>query len=1674
MSYSEWLTRRTREAPKYLDTRPHGDASQFTETVKRQATVVRGRGTASDFVEYNAGAAYSEGTAANTKGPQIEIGPVSPSGEYGILTGFSDGVRKYILYRDLNPGSSDFTVECFFKADDVGSQIIWAFDILSNGIGLLIVSGNLNLVGVVNGFIGTIEYGVEYYCAISRSGNNWYGTLDSTTTYLTTRSVNLTNLDLTISGGSYYNQDLLYQFQGQISNFRYVKRALYTAAGTTTIPNRALQNISDTELLLLAKQDAPLADSSDAQLVAEGVFPTWTAGTSDYGILVFDGIIRKTLYYPSFPVTGDFTVELFFKTSDTSGFESLWRLETDDDYVGMRINEGNLMLRLYQSSDPIMIDGVEENTWHHVAVSRQDGDWYTSVNGVTTAQEADTEDLSNAYLVVGGDSSTISSSDPFYSGSISNFRVSNYARYTTPTYTIPTAPLSSQGARLLLLATQSNPFGDSAGRNVAVGSCTREAGIVTIPPQSSRYGVLAGFNSSNRLYYPSFPVTGDFTVELFFKTSDNASDNEALWRIEGGNDVGMYINGGELLLRLRPGTDLIMIEEVEENTWYHVAVSRQDGDWYTYTSINGITIPQSESSINLSEAYLVIGDDNFVSSNPFYSGSISNFRISNTALYTTTYTIPTAPLSSEGARLLLLATQSNPFGDSAGTNVAVGSCRRINGTVTIPPQFSDYGILTGFNNNNTILYYPTFTIPANFTVELFFKTSDTSSIENLWGIEDGNETGMYISNENLYMRMRGILGRDILMIPEVEVNKWYHVAVTRNNNNWYTSVDGGTVFQGSQVITFTGTYLVIGDSGEGEYNVFYSGSITNFRVSDTALYTENYDIPTLPLGDENATLLLLAKPEDLFGDSAGTNVSVETSGWRFGPITPLPSFSLYGILSDVEFDAGTVTLLSEFTVEFFGKLVPVVDKTNVINIVNQTGTKYLNIFQVGSNISIQGISSEFVGIPTLYNHYAICGRSGQAALYINGARATPFIEYDLDANSNFLIGSEDFTGSLTNLRFTNGQALYGDVYQIPALPLTGGHLLLLGKENAITTDSSDTVVVTGTATWTRGPISVETPLPFQLYGSISGFSTSTLQVTPVDVPLPPITGNFTIEAFLGMEPSETATQAFFSFGQFSIDFLGAVSVTVPSVGSVVLGDLPTGLSGYLTHFAISGNTTTGFGCYINGTRIGEYNDGITLAGAFYIGTSSNGALLGSITNFRISDTIRYSGQTVPIPSLPLSGGRFLLRFPPGDQMLTNTGDEQLIGTRTTGFGFLEATLLPPPPYQDYGILTEFTETNRMFYSNIGTISDFTVEFFFKSSVTSDDIQALCYFRKPDTNNRLTFRVIEGALKIYSSDGSNTRLTTLATVILGTWYHIALTRSGSTFYFSIDGTTNIVDVISPDFTNAELYIGTQEDNGGEFLGSISNFRITEYARYTTDFAVPAPPLSATDSILLLLAKPGDKFKDSSISDFQSSGPTPGWTEGPIPLYPYYGVLEFTETDYLTVNPSPTLNDFTIEWFARPTDIQSYSGIFDMIKGSDSLWCYFDLGKFEIKENTNIRLSYALPGALNNWMHYAICRSSGTTSVYVDGSQIEENIGTTSTFSASTLRIGFADENEFKGSLTNFRISNSALYSETTYTIPSLPLSGGELLLLAKPGQAFIDSAGGTVTGTALSRLGPIRL
>jgi len=84
--------------------------------------------------------------------------------------------------------------------------------------------------------------------------------------------------------------------------------------------------------------------------------------------------------------------------------------------------------------------------------------------------------------------------------------------------------------------------------------------------------------------------------------------------------------------------------------------------------------------------------------------------------------------------------------------------------------------------------------------------------------------------------------------------------------------------------------------------------------------------------------------------------------------------------------------------------------------------------------------------------------------------------------------------------------------------------------------------------------------------------------------------------------------------------------------------------------------------------------------------------------------------------------------------------------------------------------------------------------------------------------------------------------TTQTITTGSWFHLAVSRSGTSLRLFVNGTNDGTVTNSTSFANsaivgAEIYVGSI---GAQLNGFIDDLRITRFARYTANFT---PPTSA---------------------------------------------------------------------------------------------------------------------------------------------------------------------------------------------------------------------------------------
>jgi hypothetical protein len=152
-------------------------------------------------------------------------------------------------------------------------------------------------------------------------------------------------------------------------------------------------------------------------------------------------------------------------------------------------------------------------------------------------------------------------------------------------------------------------------------------------------------------------------------------------------------------------------------------------------------------------------------------------------------------------------------------------------------------------------------------------------------------------------------------------------------------------------------------------------------------------------------------------------------------------------------------------------------------------------------------------------------------------------------------------------------------------------------------------------------------------------------------------------------------------------------------------------------------------------------------------------------------------------------------------------------------------------------------------------NNFTIELYFRLNNTTGN-KVLLDNRPSGVTGNYQMIWVEGSTLRYSAGGNNARIST--TVSANTWYHVAVSRSGTDTKMFLDGTqvgstfTDTISYLSP----TTLRLGISQNAGTNPLnGYIDEVRISNTARYTANFTAPTEPFANDANTLLLLHMDG---------------------------------------------------------------------------------------------------------------------------------------------------------------------------------------------------------------------------
>ena len=666
-------------------------------------------------------------------------------------------------------------------------------------------------------------------------------------------------------------------FPGYISNLRIVKgTALYTSNFTpSTTP---LTVVSGTSLLTCA--DNRIVDDSinnftitkignnsiqrfspfNPSLVTPTSYSGYFDGTGDY------------LSAPSNSAfafgTGNFTLECWIYVSSPSDTPIYEGRVDGNSTLGFTLTAfSSTVIRIFCGS--ILISATVANytnQWTHVAVVKNSGTTTLYVNGVSGGTTASLGNLTDTQPLIGAGRYTSSSSPSAYmNGYVSNFRIVKGTAVYTGAFTPSTTPLTAI-ANTSLLTCQSTTFIDNSTNNFTITafgnsqpSIQNPFGYTSTTTQGYTSSTIGGSGyfdgTGDYLTFPNNAVfafgTGSYTIE-FWVNGPLASDK---FFLSGRAAIGtMHITTGGTgspagTLRYVGTSTIASSNVVMDNTWHHCAIVRNGSSNITLY-VDGVSVGTGTDTTNYTNTtgtwYIASNDVSVPSNIP--TAYISDLRIvRGTALYTSNFVPPSAPLTAVQNTVLLTNMTSAGVYDAAMMNnmETVGDAK----LSTAISKFG--GSSMSFDGTGDYLDLPlslNFSQQGSWTVEMWIYPTTANNCY-LYSQVTSNFLQLNLAgNMILYVDRSGV-GNLITAGAAISLNTWTHVALVSEGTTVKLYINGTqsgstasySTVTASATTTRIGAYQNSGSAG----TLLYYGYIDDLRITrGYARYTSNFTPPT--------------------------------------------------------------------------------------------------------------------------------------------------------------------------------------------------------------------------------------------------------------------------------------------------------------------------------------------------------------------------------------------------------------------------------------------------------------------------------------------------------------------------------------------------------------------------------------------------------------------------------------------------------------------------------------------------------------------------------------------------------------------------------------------------------------------------------------------------------------
>jgi formylglycine-generating enzyme required for sulfatase activity len=709
-----------------------------------------------------------------------------------------------------------------------------------------------------------------------------------------------------------------------------------------------------------------------------------------------------------------------------------------------------------------VLQGIKDNDYVDVSVEAIEnvyvptGSYYV---GVGSSEDESTSSANLALQLQTLNGNTLNN-NTFSDGSANNFTITRTGNVSQGSF----SPLSQNGWSSYFNGTSS---------------------YVTVPDDNGFNFGSSNFTVETWVKFQSLPSSGGYAC--IYSQSSSANSNNCFNLFYGDTEKFFYTYSID-------GYTQIKVSGISNITpvvgqWYHVAVVRNGSMIDLY--VNGAK--QTSYSIGVTQLYnstalVSIGANKTnVGVGNYFNGFLTGFRVSNSAIYTGSFAIPTTVFSSSATTSILLFQENrfvdkssngltvsaigaprifpySPFKQSSNYNPAImGSSAYFDGTGDYLSLASNASLSPGTSDFTIEAWiYPNAINSANATI--FY----TNTIGGLFFGKIASGYGLKING-----------GSDLISVPSLTPYSWTHLAISRQGSSLKLFVNGVLKSTVTDNTNFSAGVSYLGLDNASLYP--YTGYISNFRfVKGSALYTNDFAIPnSIPTAVTNTQLLLLFNKANIYDnschfnletvDNAATSTAQFRSGSNsvssdgngdglFSPANPLLEFGKNDFTIEGWYYANSSANYSALDIG----LIETRNTTYVLAPMIHISAGYINLSSNGVDI----LAGPLMPLDK-WVHIAVVRSAGVSKLYVNGTMsasssdANYYLNFLLTLNAKSYYGATSLMGFCSDLRIYRDYAKYTSNF-IPVFPngglinATGSNYLQITSESSINLGGSTT------------------------------------------------------------------------------------------------------------------------------------------------------------------------------------------------------------------------------------------------------------------------------------------------------------------------------------------------------------------------------------------------------------------------------------------------------------------------------------------------------------------------------------------------------------------------------------------------------------------------------------------